>query len=84
VTGGLYKVSANLTKANDYGIVELTVNDGPARKFDRFHTTVAHDLLELGTFDLKAGTNRLTIKVVGTHPDAIPRRMFGLDYLKLQ
>jgi hypothetical protein len=84
VTGGRQKVFANMTKANDYAIVQLTVNDGPARKFDRFHPTVEHDLLELGTFDLIQGTNRLTVEVVGIHPEAIPRQMFGLDYLKLE
>lgn len=81
---GRFKVFANLTKADDYGVVQLTVNDGPSKQFDRFHPTVKHDLLELGAFDLKPGANRLAIKIVGENKNAKPRRMFGLDYLLLK
>jgi hypothetical protein len=75
-------VIANLTKAVDYAIVEVSVNDDPPTKVDRFNRTVAQDQIDLGAHDLEQGPNRLTIKIVGEHPDAVPRRMFGLDYLK--
>ncbi|MCC6494030.1 MAG: DUF2961 domain-containing protein [Pirellulales bacterium] len=81
---GRHKVSAALTKAVDYAIVEVSVNDGPAKKFDRFNEGVAHDLVELGTFDLAKGANRLNVKIVGENPKAVHRRMFGLDYLKVE
>jgi hypothetical protein len=81
---GSYKVMANLTKAADYGVVEIRVNNGPPKEFDRFNSDVRHDLVELGTFDLKDGPNTLTVKIVGANPQAAPRRMFGLDYVKLE
>jgi len=82
---GTYRVSANLTKARDYGEVRLTLNDQPTEKtFDRFNPQVAHDLLDLGQFKLEKGPNRLVVEIVGAHPDAIKRHMFGLDYLKLE
>jgi hypothetical protein len=81
--GGVYKVSANLTKAVDYGIVKITVNDGASKQFDRFHNRVEHDKLELGTIKLPAGTNRLTVELVGINEQAVKKYMFGLDYLEL-
>jgi hypothetical protein len=80
---GRYKVSVNLTKAVDYGIVKVTVNDTASKEFDRFHSTVAHDKLELGTIQLPAGTNRLTVELTGINEQAVKKYMFGLDYLEL-
>jgi hypothetical protein len=81
---GRYAVLANLTKAVDYAVVALNVNDEEPKEFDRFHQDVRHDQVDLGTFDLKEGSNTLTVKIVGTNPQAAPRRMFGLDFIKLE
>jgi hypothetical protein len=81
---GRYAVSANLTKAPDYGVVELSVNDSEPKEFDRYNQDVKHDQVDLGTIDLKEGSNTLTVKIVGANPKAAPRRMFGLDYIKLE
>ena len=51
---------------------------------DMLFDGVAHDLVELGTFDLAKGANRLNVKIVGENPQAVHRRMFGLDYLKVE
>ena len=51
--------------------------------FDRFHTAVAHDKLDLGTFDLEQGAQRLSVEIAGAHEKAIKRYLFGLDYLLL-
>jgi hypothetical protein len=80
---GSYQVMANLTKANDYGVVRVSINDGPAKEFDRYHQVVAHDALDLGTFELPRGSNRLRVEIVGANPQAIQRHMFGVDYLQL-
>jgi hypothetical protein len=80
---GRYEVQANLTKANDYGVVSVSVNDGPAQEFDRYHQVVDHDLLNLGTVELPQGANRLCVQIVGSNEKAIKRHMFGLDYLLL-
>ena len=81
---GRYAVSANLTKAVDYAVVALNVNDEEPKEFDRFNQDVGHDQVDLGTFDLKEGNNTLTVKIVGANPQAAPRRMFGLDFIKLE
>jgi hypothetical protein len=82
---GTYRLQANLTKAVDYGIVQLAVNGQPAREtFDRFAPAVAHDLLDVGRFELKKGPNQLVVEITGAHPKAVKKHMFGLDYLKLE
>jgi hypothetical protein len=80
---GRYHVTANLTKANDYGIVQVSVNDEPAGTFDRYHPSVSHDPIALGEFELQDGLNRLTFRIEGMNPAAIERYFVGLDYLKL-
>ncbi len=81
--GGKRSIVAGLTEAPDYGIIELSVNGRPAGKFDRYAPSVTHNAVAIGDFDLQKGANRLTIEIVGSNPSAVPRRMFGLDYLKL-
>jgi len=82
---GRYEVVANLTKAIDYAIVKIAVNDNPSKEFDRFNDGVATDKLSLGQFDLPSGANRLTVEIVGMNSNerAVKRFMFGLDYLLL-
>ena len=82
---GAYHITANLTKANDYGIVRIRINDRAApRLFDRYAPRVSHDRLDLGVFPLKKGSNRLVIEIVGANDRAVKRHMFGLDYLLLR
>jgi hypothetical protein len=40
--------------------------------------------MELGTFDLAAEGNELSVTVIGANPQAIAAYMFGLDYLLLK
>jgi hypothetical protein len=80
---GKQKVSAGITKAHDYAIVKMSVNGKSARTIDRYAASVGHNAEELGEFELKEGVNELTVEIVGSNPNAIPRRMFGLDYLKI-
>ncbi len=82
---GRYEVMANVTKAVDYAIVKVAVNDQPAVELDRFNDGVASDAISLGTFELPEGPNRLVVEVVGMNKSekAVPRHMFGLDYLQL-
>jgi hypothetical protein len=60
------------------------MNQAPAGRFDRYHTAMAHDALDLGVHDFEAGGNRICIEIAGAHPQAIKRHMFGLDYLLLE
>jgi len=80
---GRYEVLVALTKAVDYAIVRLELAGRPVGQFDRYHPSVAHDTLSLGVHELTAGPQRLTVTIVGHHPKAEPKGMFGLDYLKL-
>jgi len=80
---GRFEVVANLTKAVDYAIVDVAVDDYPAKRFDRFHTSVTHDKLSLGTFELREGAHRLNVEITGANEKAVKRYMFGLDYLLL-
>ncbi|MAT71654.1 MAG: hypothetical protein CMJ58_19280 [Planctomycetaceae bacterium] len=81
---GSHSVAANVTKAVDYGIVAISVNDDPPVKFDGYSAELGVDTVSLGAHELRKGTNRLTIEIIGAHADAVPRRMFGLDYLLVQ
>jgi hypothetical protein len=82
---GTYRVRANLTKARDYGIVRLTLaGQATEDTFNRYAPEVSHDLIDLGRFDLKKGPIPLVVEIVGAHPKAVERYMFGLDYLKLE
>ncbi len=82
---GTYLLEVVLTRAPDYGIVELSVDGAPVGSAidgfvpDRVETT---GVLHLGPVELKAGTHGLTAKIVGRHPHAT-NTMFGLDYLRL-
>ena len=80
---GKYEVKFGYTKAPDYAQVELLVNDQPTTTYDGYDTSVTSHQGTLGTLDLPAGTNHLTIRLTGHNSNAIPRGMFGLDYLLL-
>ena len=83
---GAYKLTVNLTKAIDYGIVQLSL-DGKklGEPVDLFNNgVVPTGPIALGTHTLEAGPHRLTVEIVGTNPKAKPAYMFGLDYVKLE
>ncbi len=81
---GHYALSAGLTKAIDYGIVRLSLDDKPLGKpLDLINAGVISKAYEFGIHQLSAGEHRLTIEITGANPRAVQRRMFGLDYLKL-
>jgi len=83
---GAYKLTVNLTKAIDYGIVQLSL-DGKklGEPLDLFnHGVVPTGPLDLGTHTLEAGPHRLTVEIVGANPKAKKAYMVGLDYVKLE
>ncbi|HPO16678.1 MAG TPA: DUF2961 domain-containing protein [Candidatus Hydrogenedentes bacterium] len=85
VEAGRYEVIAVFTKARDYGIADVSVNDGNARSFDFYNDGVITTPEEsLGVSELKVGENQLKVKITGANPMAEPRHMFGLDYLLLK
>ena len=86
VAAGSYRLWARFVRARDYGIVQLSINDEPTGDpIDFYHNSVAvSDEIDLGTFDLTAGENRITAEVAGANEDAVKAYMFGLDYLRLE
>jgi hypothetical protein len=84
-SAGKYKLGMQLTKAPDYGIVQLYLDGqklgGP---IDLYRKAVrATGLLAMGEHELTAGEHKLTVEIVGANAQAIKSYMFGLDYVKL-
>lgn len=83
---GTYKISAALTKARDYGIVQLSL-DGQnlGAPIDLYNpSVVSTGPLLLGSRQLSAGQHTLRVLITGANPSAVQSYMFGLDYVKLE
>ena len=82
---GKYELGVQLTKAPDYGIVQLYLDDEKLGDLiDLYHASVVPTgFLALGTRDLTAGQHKLTVEITGANDKAIKVYMFGLDYVKL-
>lgn len=82
---GTYNLTAQLTKAADYGIVQLYLDDavlgGPIDLYN--DGVVATGELSLGKHDLTAGEHKLTMEIAGANDKAVKSYMAGLDYVKL-
>ena len=85
---GNYSLKAVLTKARDYGIVEVSLDGKPLPdgKLDLFNApeVITSGELDWGTHELDKGEHKLEVKITGSNPKADPRQMFGLDYVKLE
>lgn len=82
---GHYRLLAQFTKAADYGIVQLWLDDEKlGQPMDFFHDgVVPTGELDLGAHALSAGDHKLTVQITGANPQAAQSFMFGLDYVKL-
>ncbi|MBV9868786.1 MAG: DUF2961 domain-containing protein [Abitibacteriaceae bacterium] len=83
---GKYQLKTQLTKARDYGIVQLYLDDQKlGAPIDCYNPTVVPTgELPLGTVDLTAGEHKLTAEIVGANEKADKAYLFGLDYIKLE
>ena len=83
--GGKYKLLAQLTKAVDYGIVQISLDGRKlGEPIDLYHNgVIATGELDFGTRELSAGEHKLTVEITGANPEAVKSYMFGLDYVKL-
>jgi hypothetical protein len=83
---GRYGIEMVLTKAHDYGIVRLSLGGqtlGPDVDLYNSPDVITTGVLTSDPLELKAGNHRLTVEIVGAHPQAQPGYMFGLDYVRL-
>jgi hypothetical protein len=82
---GKYRLSIRFTKARDYGIVQLYLNDrrlgGPVDLYNP--QVIPGEPMDLGVQELAAGEQTLTIEIVGANPAAVKAYMVGIDYVKL-
>lgn len=83
---GYYKLTLQMTKARDYGIVQLYLDsDKIGDPFDLYNPEVVPTgVVELGSHALNAGEHKLTVEIVGANDKAEKAYMFGLDYVKLE
>jgi hypothetical protein len=84
-TSAQYEVSAQLTKARDYGIVQFWL-DGKklGEPLDLYDPNVVPlSNAKFGLHHLAAGTHKLTVEIIGANEKAVKSHMFGLDYVKL-
>lgn len=82
---GKYKLSAQFTKAGDYGIVQLYL-DGKkiGEPIDLYNNgVVPSGVMQFGEIELATGERKLSAEIVGANEKADKRYMFGLDYIKL-
>jgi hypothetical protein len=82
---GKYDVSLALTKARDYGIVQISIDGKKAgQPIDLFNPEVIPTgPLSLGNHELTKGEHRLTVEIVGANDKAQKAYMFGLDRILL-
>ena len=82
---GDFEITAVLSKAIDYGIVQLYLDDAKlGDPIDCFNNgVITTGPISLGTRFVKQGKHILTIEITGANPKAVKAYMFGLDYVKL-
>ena len=82
-TSGNYRVSVVLTKARDYGVVQLSLDGKKAgQPIDLYNPQVIlTDPIDVGTHQLSEGEHTLAVEIIGANEKAIQSYMFGLDYV---
>jgi hypothetical protein len=82
---GNYKLSAQFTKAVDYGIVQLWLDGHKlGQPIDLYHGwVIATGDVGFGVQRLSQGDHTLSVEITGANPKAEKSYMVGLDYLKL-
>ena len=80
-----YKLSVFLTKANDYGKIQIHINGKKAGgEIDLYDQNVINSgQVHLANLELKAGAQKISIEITGSNPKAKKNFMVGLDCIKL-
>ncbi|MEO1983891.1 MAG: PVC-type heme-binding CxxCH protein [Fuerstiella sp.] len=83
---GTYAVEVVFTKARDYGIVKLSIDDrviDPALDLYSVPDVTTTGVLSYPGVTLSAGEHRLSLEITGAHPRAAKSYMVGVDYIRL-
>jgi putative heme-binding domain-containing protein len=84
---GRYQVELVLTRASDYGVVQLALDDDklgePIDLYNAPPDVVTTGVLTFGPYELSSGPHGVTVEIVGANERAAPAYMFGLDYVRL-
>lgn len=82
---GRHQLTLQLTKARDYGIVQLYLDGeklgNPIDLYDP--SVVPTGALDMGAHPLSAGEHNLTLEITGANPKAVQAFMAGVDYVLL-
>lgn len=82
---GTYKLLVQLTKARDYGIVQIDLDGKPlGQPIDLYNpeVTLAEPFVS-EPISISSGDHHLTFKITGANPKALKAYMVGIDYVKL-
>lgn len=81
---GVYSLFLFATKANDYGIMEISLNGGKPVLVDCYFTDVVNSgEIALGEAETKDGKIIMTVRIVGKNKNS-RGTLLGLDYLLMQ
>ena len=82
---GLYTLEAVFTRARDYGIAKLSINDKVlGEPIDFYHSpdVITTGVLAYPGIELTAGNHKLGIEITGANAKAVKSYMIGLDYVR--
>ena len=83
---GQYKLIVQMTKAVDYGIVQLSLDGRKlGNPIDCFNKgVIPTGPIVLGSLELNKGEHKFMLEIVGANDQAVKAFNAGLDYLKLE
>ncbi|MEX2300129.1 MAG: prenyltransferase/squalene oxidase repeat-containing protein [Bryobacterales bacterium] len=83
---GRYDLISAFLYDREMGIVQFALNGSDISDPMDFYKPdlSATGPTSLGVHELANGTNRLTVKMIGSNADADPNHIFGIDYVKLE
>lgn len=82
---GIYDIDIAMTKASDYGIVQLSLNgEKLGAPIDLFNApdVVTTGMLTFPSIQLRKGNSKLSVEIIGANPNAVKGYLFGLDYVR--
>ena len=82
---GRYELLGAFIYGASHGIAEILFNGRTVLEHTDFYRPDVSSTgpMSLGTFEVEDGASVLTVRMLGTNPEAEPEFKFGIDYLKL-